>query len=90
MDGKKLEELRELVEFLKANGIAEFDIEQDDLKVRIKFAGEPAAAGGLDLSQLSRLMASAPAALMWRAQAQVRLRVRQQSWRRSWRKSCMR
>ena len=63
MDGKKIEELRELVEFLKANGIAEFDMEQDDLKVRIKFAGEPAAAGGLDLGQLSRLMASAPAAV---------------------------
>ena len=64
MDGKKLEELRELVEFLKANGIAEFDMEQDDLKVRIKFAGEPvaAAAGGFDMAQLSRLMASAPAA----------------------------
>jgi acetyl-CoA carboxylase biotin carboxyl carrier protein len=62
MDGKKIEELRELVEFLKANGIAEFDMEQDDVKVRIKFAGEPAAAGGLDLSHLSRLMASAPAA----------------------------
>jgi acetyl-CoA carboxylase biotin carboxyl carrier protein len=64
MDGKKLEELRELVEFLKANGIAEFDMEQDDLKVRIKFAGEPAAApaGGFDIAQLSRLMASAPAA----------------------------
>jgi acetyl-CoA carboxylase biotin carboxyl carrier protein len=63
MDGKKLEELRELVEFLKANGIAEFDMEQDDLKVRIKFAGEPAtaAAGGFDMAQLSRLMASAPA-----------------------------
>jgi acetyl-CoA carboxylase biotin carboxyl carrier protein len=62
MDGKKLEELRELVEFLKANDIAEFDIEQDDLKVRIKFAGEPAAvAGGFDMAQLSRLMASAPA-----------------------------
>ncbi len=60
MDGNKLEELRELVEFLKANEIAEFDMEQDDLKVRIKFAGEPAAAaGGLDLAQLSRLMASA-------------------------------
>ena len=39
MDGNKLEELRELVEFLKASGIAEFDMEQDDLKVRIKFAG---------------------------------------------------
>jgi acetyl-CoA carboxylase biotin carboxyl carrier protein len=64
MDGNKLEELRELVEFLKANGIAEFDMEQDDLKVRIKFAGEPAAApaGGFDIAQLSRLMASAPAA----------------------------
>jgi len=51
MDGNKLEELRELVEFLKANGIAEFDMEQDDLKVRIKFAGEPVTApvgGGFD------------------------------------------
>jgi acetyl-CoA carboxylase biotin carboxyl carrier protein len=64
MDGNKLEELRELVEFLKANGIAEFDMEQDDLKVRIKFAGEPAVApaGGFDMAQLGRLMASAPAA----------------------------
>jgi acetyl-CoA carboxylase biotin carboxyl carrier protein len=61
MDGNKLNELRELVEFLKANEIAEFDMEQADLKVRIKFAGEPAAAGGIDLAQLSRLMASAPA-----------------------------
>jgi acetyl-CoA carboxylase biotin carboxyl carrier protein len=66
MDGNKLNELRELVEFLKANDIAEFDMEQDDLKVRIKFAGEPAVAatptGGIDLAQLSRLMAAAPAA----------------------------
>jgi acetyl-CoA carboxylase biotin carboxyl carrier protein len=63
MDGNKLEQLRELVDFLKANGIAEFDMEQDDLKVRIKFAGEPAAAGGLDMAQLSRFMSSAPAAV---------------------------
>ena len=65
MDGNKLQELRELVEFLKANEIAEFDMEQDDLKVRIKFAGEPAPAapaGGIDMAHLSRLMASAPAA----------------------------
>ena len=61
MDRNKLEELRELVDFLKANGIAEFDLDQDDLKVRIKFAGEP-AVGGLDMVQLSRLMGSAPAA----------------------------
>ena len=62
MDGNKLNELRELVEFLKANDIAEFDMEQDDLKVRIKFAGEPAPASGIDVAQLSRLMASAPTA----------------------------
>jgi acetyl-CoA carboxylase biotin carboxyl carrier protein len=63
MDGNKLDELRELVEFLKANEIAEFDMEREDLKVRIKFQGEPApAAGGFDMAQLSRLMASASAA----------------------------
>jgi len=65
MDVNKMNELRELVEILKENEIAEFDMEQDDLKVRIKFAGEPAAAapvGGFDMAQLSRLMASAPAA----------------------------
>jgi len=65
MDGNKLEELRALVEFLKANEIAEFDMEQDDLKVRIKFAGAPVAAvpaGGIDMAHLSRLMAAAPAA----------------------------
>lgn len=61
MDAKKLDELRELVEFLKANGIAEFDMDQDDLKVRIKFAGA-AGASGIDMGQLSRLMESAPAA----------------------------
>jgi acetyl-CoA carboxylase biotin carboxyl carrier protein len=63
MDGKTIEELRELVEFLKANDIAEFDMEQSDLKVRIKFAGEPAAPAGLDMAQIGRLMATAaPAA----------------------------
>ena len=80
MDGNKLEELRELVEFLKANGIAEFDMEQDDLKVRIKFAGEPAAAGGLDMAQLSRLMASAPAAAPAAAARLLLRRVRLLSW----------
>ena len=63
MDGTKMQDLRELVEFLKANEIAEFDMEQADLKVRIKFAGEPAAAtSGLDLAQLRSLIAAAPAA----------------------------
>ena len=62
MESNDMNELRELVEFLKANGIAEFDVERPDLKMRIKFAGEPTGAtAGFDMSQLNRLMASAPA-----------------------------
>ena len=61
MDPKKLEELRGLVDFLKANGIAEFDMDSADLKVRIKFACAGVASGA-DLSHLARLMASGQAA----------------------------
>jgi acetyl-CoA carboxylase biotin carboxyl carrier protein len=38
-----LQELRELVDFLKANGIAEFEMERPNLKVGLKFAGAVAA-----------------------------------------------
>ena len=60
-DLSDLKELRELVEFLKASGIAEFDMERPEFKVRLKFAGaEPGAAaasgGGLDLASLARLL----------------------------------
>ena len=66
MEGKDLQELRELVEFLKANGIAEFEMERPDLKVGLKFVGAAVpAAAGIDMSQLAALMAagkSVPAA----------------------------
>jgi len=39
-----LTELRELVEFLKASGIAEFEMERPDFKVGLKFAGAAPAA----------------------------------------------
>ena len=55
MDGNDLKELRELVEFLKANGISEFEMEREDLKVGLKFAGAP-GTGNVDLAQLARLM----------------------------------
>jgi len=60
MDGKKLQELRELVEFLKANGIAQFEMEQEDLKIALTFEGSaPApAASGLDMTQFAQLMAA--------------------------------
>jgi acetyl-CoA carboxylase biotin carboxyl carrier protein len=59
MEEKDLKELRELVEFLKSNGIAEFEMERPDLRVGLKFesAAAPAAAG-IDASQLAALMAA--------------------------------
>jgi acetyl-CoA carboxylase biotin carboxyl carrier protein len=69
MDSNKLNELRELVDFLKEHGIAEFDMERTDLKVRIKFAGaagkEPAqqlAATGANNPTLGAAIAEQPAA----------------------------
>jgi acetyl-CoA carboxylase biotin carboxyl carrier protein len=44
MEGKDLEELRELVEFLKASGIAEFEMERPDLKIGLRFAGAAVAS----------------------------------------------
>ena len=62
MDGKKLQELRELIEFLKANGIAQFEMEQEDLKIALTFEGSaPAAApaaGGFDMAQMAQLLAA--------------------------------
>ncbi|HTV08364.1 MAG TPA: acetyl-CoA carboxylase biotin carboxyl carrier protein [Candidatus Aquilonibacter sp.] len=59
MAADDLQQLRELVEFLKANGIAEFDMERTDLKVRLKFAGLQAPAPQtMDLSQLASAIAA--------------------------------
>ena len=51
MKAEELRELKELVEFLKENNIGEFDLERDELKIRIKFAQE----AGADLAGLARL-----------------------------------
>jgi acetyl-CoA carboxylase biotin carboxyl carrier protein len=61
MDGNDLKELRELVEFLKENGIAKFEMEREDLKVALEFAGAPAA--GIDLAQLTALLGAQRAAV---------------------------
>jgi acetyl-CoA carboxylase biotin carboxyl carrier protein len=62
MAAEDLQQLRELVEFLKANGIAEFDMERTDLKVRLKFAGlqpaAPAPSAAIDLTGLASAIAA--------------------------------
>ena len=60
MDGKELQELRELVEFLKANEIAEFEMEREDLKVALKFAS--AIVHPVTMMHAAPQMAAAPAA----------------------------
>ncbi len=67
MEASKIENLKELIAFLKENDVAEFDLDRDDVKIRLKFASavvQPAASpsAGLDLASLARLMAVAPAA----------------------------
>jgi acetyl-CoA carboxylase biotin carboxyl carrier protein len=61
-----IDQLKELVAFLKKNEIAEFDLDRGDLKVRLKFASAvvppTAAASNLDLASLARLLGSSHAA----------------------------
>ena len=59
MEGNELEKLRELVEFLKASGIAEFASEKGDVKLSLKFAGAAVVpAAGLDMTQVAQLIAA--------------------------------
>jgi acetyl-CoA carboxylase biotin carboxyl carrier protein len=58
MTPDEIKELKELIEFLKENDIGEFDLERDDLKVRIKF-GHPqhaTSASALDIARLGQLL----------------------------------
>jgi acetyl-CoA carboxylase biotin carboxyl carrier protein len=61
-----MDELKELIAFLKENEIAEFDLDKGDLKVRLKFASAvvPAAApaSSVDLASLARLLGSSQVA----------------------------
>jgi|ERR1700678_3887238 acetyl-CoA carboxylase biotin carboxyl carrier protein len=61
-----IDQLKELIAFLKENEIAEFDLDRGDLKVRLKFASAvapPAApASNVDLASLARLLGSSQAA----------------------------
>lgn len=55
MTPEESNELKELVEFLKANNIGEFEFERGETRVRIRFGNQPASA--LDVSQITNLLA---------------------------------
>ena len=60
MKPQDIEDLKQLIEFLKAHQIAEFDLDRGDLKIRLKFIQPASATAGL--GDLARLLASAPQA----------------------------
>ena len=67
MEPSKLDHLKELIAYLKENDVAEFDLDRDDVKIRLKFASAivPAAppAASFDLAAMARMMSmNAPAA----------------------------
>jgi acetyl-CoA carboxylase biotin carboxyl carrier protein len=60
MKQQDIDDLRQLIDFLKAHQVAEFDLDRGDLKIRLKFHEQPGAAPA-NLGDLARLLAAAPA-----------------------------
>lgn len=58
MKPEDIQDLKELIEFLKRHGVAEFDVDRGDLKLRLKFS-QPAP----QFSELARGWAEDPAPL---------------------------
>jgi acetyl-CoA carboxylase biotin carboxyl carrier protein len=58
MTPDEINELRELIEFLKENDIGEFEFERGDLKIRLKFGqpGQGPPASALDIARLGQLL----------------------------------
>jgi acetyl-CoA carboxylase biotin carboxyl carrier protein len=62
MKQEDIQDLKELIEFLKQHGVAEFDVDRGDLKLRLKFS-QPAGSAP-PLADLARSLAAPPAAIM--------------------------
>ncbi len=59
MKPQDIQDLKELIEFLKQYQVAEFDLDRGDLKIRLKF-NQPGAPASL--TDLARALAAAPQA----------------------------
>jgi len=60
-DETNLEKLQDLVGFLKENGIAEYEAERGDTKIRIKFASAAGPATALDPATLAQWLGASGA-----------------------------
>jgi acetyl-CoA carboxylase biotin carboxyl carrier protein len=62
MKQQDIDDLRQLIEFLKQHGVAEFDVDRGDLKIRLKFNPQESGPAGLhELAGLLRTAAPASA-----------------------------
>jgi acetyl-CoA carboxylase biotin carboxyl carrier protein len=70
MKPQDIEDLKPLIEFLKSNQVAEFDLDRGDLKIRLKFVQPEAPVAGLgDLVKLLGSASAAPSASVAQAPA---------------------
>jgi len=60
MKQQDIDDLKQLIEFLKQYQVAEFDLDRGDLKIRLKFAQEHSPSA--NLGELVRMMQSATSA----------------------------
>ena len=58
MKQQDIEDLKQLIEFLKEHHIAEFDLDRGDLKIRLKFNQQETAQAGI--GDFARLLSTAP------------------------------
>jgi acetyl-CoA carboxylase biotin carboxyl carrier protein len=70
MKQEDIQDLQQLIEFLKEHGVAEFDLEREDVKVRLKFAqsvapvvsfAAPAAVQTVPVAAAQAVVPAAPA-----------------------------
>jgi acetyl-CoA carboxylase biotin carboxyl carrier protein len=69
MKPQDIQDLKELIEFLKQYQVAEFDLDRGDLKIRLKFHQHESGPAGL--ADLARLIQQAPQATGGTASAQA-------------------
>ena len=56
MNPEELQQLKELIEFLKENKVGEFSLERGELKVQLRFQQEGAGSGAIDAATLGQLI----------------------------------
>jgi acetyl-CoA carboxylase biotin carboxyl carrier protein len=69
LNPENVDDLKQLIEFLKENQVAEFELDRGEMRVRLKFAQSQAAPAGLP--ELASLLAGARSAPSHSAAAQA-------------------